>query len=103
MFLLCVAFFQPLRHFIFNLGKLDTIGHFISFFCLAIVTNSLLKFPLLPTTLALSFYASLSEIGQYYLGFRNGEFRDFVADVLGILFFVLLKLLYNKIWKKSSI
>jgi VanZ family protein len=100
LILLLIIFSETLRNFLFELTKLDTIGHFISFFCLALVVNSLLKLPLFTSAISLSFYAALSEIGQYYLGFRHGEFRDFVADVLGILFFVLLKWLYIKYWKK---
>lgn len=101
--LLAIIFVDPIRHFIFNLAKLDTLGHFISFFCLTLVLNSVFKFPLFNTAVSLSFYAALSEIGQYYLGFRNGEFRDVFADILGILFFVLLKKLYKRYWEKSSL
>ncbi len=52
-----------------------------------------------PLTIALIFYAALSELGQYYLGFRNGEMKDFIADLFGIFMFVLLKwvwLVYGK-------
>ncbi len=75
--------------------QLDSIGHFVGFFCLSLLLNAIFKFPLLTTIACLTFYAALSEIGQYYLGFRNGEFRDVVADVSGILFFALLKWLYT--------
>ena len=53
------------------------------------------------TALTLSFYAALTEIGQYYLGFRNGEFRDFVADVMGIIIFIFLYWLYQICVKKN--
>ena len=79
--------------------KLDTIGHFIGFFCLSLLLNSIFKFPLFTTVACLTFYAILSEIGQYYLGFRNGELRDVVADILGILCFALLKSIYQRYWR----
>ncbi len=80
---------------------LDSIGHFIGFFMLTWLLNGLLKVPLFNTTICLTFYAALSEIGQYYLGFRNGEFRDVVADVVGILLFIFFKWCYLVIGNKS--
>lgn len=83
-----------LKKIVFRSPQIDTIGHFISFFILAWLVHSLIKLTLVETSITLIFYGALSELGQYYLGFRNGEFSDFYADVAGILLFVLLKLLY---------
>lgn len=83
-----------LKKIIFRSPQIDTIGHFISFFILAWLIHSLIKLTLLETLITLSFYGALSELGQYYLGFRNGEFSDFFADIVGIGSFILLKLLY---------
>jgi VanZ family protein len=71
--------------------EIDSIGHFLSFFALTWLLNSLLKFPLLNLSICLIFYAALTEIGQFYLGFRNGEISDFLADVVGISLFVFIK------------
>jgi len=71
--------------------EIDSIGHFLSFFSLTWLLNSLFKFPLLNLSICLIFYAALTEIGQFYLGFRNGEISDFFADVVGISLFVFLK------------
>ena len=104
--LLCVivlAFSSDIRGLIFKQTGIDTIGHLIGFFCLSLLLNSIFKFPLMTTVVCLTFYAALSEIGQYYLGFRNGEFRDFVADVVGILFFALMKWIYTVYWRKSAL
>ncbi|GLX84376.1 hypothetical protein tloyanaT_06280 [Thalassotalea loyana] len=76
---------------IFQHAQIDTIGHFIGFFCLAWFLHAFLKLSLLTLTPTLVVYGLLTEVGQAYLGFRNGEFSDFFADVLGILFFVLLR------------
>jgi VanZ family protein len=43
----------------------------------------------------------LSEVGQYYLGFRNGEFRDIIADVIGILSFAAVQWFYSFYWRKK--
>jgi hypothetical protein len=69
---------------------------------LAWVIHSLIKLTLAETFITLSFYGALSEIGQYYLGFRNGELSDFFSDIAGISCFILLKLLYL-FYKKTLI
>ena len=73
---------------------MDTIGHAVGFFALAGLLSIFFKLPTLPLTIALISYAALSELAQYYLGFRNGEFKDFIADAIGILLFMLLKSLW---------
>jgi VanZ family protein len=91
-----------LKKIVFRSPQIDTIGHFIGFFILAWLIHSVLKLTLVKTLITLSFYGALSELGQYYLGFRNGEFSDFFADIAGISTFILLKLLYLA-YKKSCI
>jgi len=90
------ALFLPteLENAVFRSPQIDTIGHFIGFFVLAWLLHSVLKITLLSTLLTLSFYGALSELGQYYLGFRNGEFSDFFADIAGVAFFISLKMLF---------
>ncbi|MCW8834670.1 MAG: VanZ family protein [Colwellia sp.] len=97
----CLLFFSSalllpteLKNAVFRSPQIDTIGHFIGFFVLAWLMHSILKTTLVSTFFSLSFYACLSELGQYYLGFRNGEFSDFFADIAGIALFILLKVLY---------
>lgn len=85
---------ESIKRLVFRSPKIDTIGHFIGFFVLTWVVSSILKLSLLNTLLSLYFYAALSELGQYYLGFRNGEFSDFFADVAGITLYVFLKYTY---------
>lgn len=94
-----LTFSVEMRNIVFRNTQVDTIGHFIGFFCLTWVLSSLAKLPSWPLTISLIVYAGLTELGQYYLGYRNGEFKDFVADILGIFTFILLKwvwLVYGK-------
>lgn len=91
---------SEMRRNIFRFPKIDTVGHFITFFSLTWVVHSIIKLPLKVALITLIFYAALSELGQAYLGFRTGEFTDFLADVVGIVTFVLLKLLYLKMRSK---
>jgi len=70
--------------------KLDSIGHFLGFLFLTGLINHLIKPSLFTLSISLTLYAALTEIGQHYLGFRNGEFRDFIADALGIGVFVII-------------
>lgn len=79
------------RFFVFRSTDIDSIGHIISFFALMWVLHNILKLPLLNTALTLVFYGALTELGQYYLGFRNGELSDFFSDVVGILLFCLFR------------
>lgn len=79
------------RYLVFRSTKIDSIGHIISFFLLTWVVHNILKLPLISTIISLSFYAALTELGQWYLGFRNAEFTDFFADLVGIMFFVILR------------
>lgn len=79
--------------------KIDKIGHFIGFFFLTWLLSHTLKLPLVNLSLTLILYSALTEIGQHYLGFRNGELKDFVADVFGILTFMFIKwcsVIYSK-------
>jgi len=78
----------------FHRPNIDTIAHFIGFFCLAWLIYALLEMTLISILFTLSFYGALTELGQYFLGFRNGEYSDFYADVAGSLFFIALAGLY---------
>lgn len=76
---------------IFTQVKIDTWGHFISFFFLTWLLHALFRIPLINTGICLSFYAAFSELGQYYLGYRNGEFLDFLANIIGIALFMAIR------------
>ncbi len=94
---------NEVREVVFQLTKIDTIGHFIGFFCLTWILNSLFKLPLFNLAICLVLYSGLTEIGQYYLGFRNGEFRDFIADIIGIGIFVIIKWMVVVYGRKETI
>ena len=85
---------EAIKKLVFRSPQIDTIGHFIGFFVLTWVVSSILKLSLLSSFITLSFYAALSELGQYYLGFRNAEFSDFFADIVGISLYLFLKYAY---------
>lgn len=103
--LLCAHEFLPntLRKSIFQFPAIDTIGHLTSFFILTWVSHSVIKLSLPVCVILLSFYAALTEVGQSFLGYRNGEAGDFVADVVGIILFVLAKQLYRRFYQKNSV
>ena len=93
---------SEIRRLVFRFPKVDTIGHFITFFSLTWVVHSIIKLPLRMTVLTLVFYAGLTELGQAYLGFRTGELTDFLADVVGIIIFALAKYSYLR-WKNTHL
>ena len=99
---LSLALLPEFQKLVFRHAQLDTIGHFIGFFCLTWLIVSVAKLPFLPSTVALICYAGFSELGQYYLGYRNGEVSDFIANTLGILLFVALKSSSNAVRNKRE-
>jgi VanZ family protein len=78
----------------FLFPPVDSVGHCVGFFFLTWILSSLIKHSLFNLTLCLILYSALTEVGQYYLGFRNGEFRDFIADTLGIGLFVMIRYIF---------
>lgn len=80
-----------LRRLAFRSTQIDSIGHIISFFCLTWVLHSILKLPLFNTSLTIAFYGLLTELGQYYLGFRSAEVSDFISDLIGIALFAMIR------------
>ena len=101
--LIAISLFPTIRDIFFNNTRIDSVGHFISFFCLTLLLHSFIRLPLFNTMACLMLYAVFSEMGQYYLGYRNGELRDVIADILGVFLFVLFKWIYIIYWKKSSL
>jgi len=99
---ICIIAFTELSSLLIENIRIDSIGHLIGFFFLTWILHSAIKLPLLNTTICLIFYAALSEIGQYYLGFGNGEVRDVIADIVGVLLFILLHWITMISRKKSS-
>lgn len=83
--------FDDLRAIVFRGTQIDSIGHMTSFFLLTWLLNGIAKLPLINCMITISLYAALTEFGQYYLGFRNGEISDFFADLVGMSLFALLR------------
>ncbi len=102
IFVLALSISPEIRDTIFKNTQVDTIGHCIGFFILTWILSSFVKLSMTPLVFALIIYAGLSEVGQYYLGFRNGEVKDFVADIVGILLFALLKSVWIVYGKKPT-
>ena len=74
--------------------KIDSIGHILGFFLLTGILHSVIKLPLINLSICLIIYAGLTELGQLYLGFRNAELCDFIADLVGIALYVGCKWLF---------
>jgi VanZ family protein len=85
---------SELKMEVLNMIQIDTVGHIIGFFGLTFILVRVIKLPLINTVICLFFYSALTELCQYYLGFRSGEFFDFVADVVGVSLFALFQWLH---------
>ena len=83
--------------------RIDTVGHFIGFFLLTWFLNVVIKLSMTELFFALLVYAALTEVGQFYLGFRNGEVSDFIADVIGISLYAFIKWLIVVYGKQQKI
>ena len=93
---------DPIRQRIFYFPAIDTIGHLTGFFILTWVSHSIIKLSISLCIPLLIFYAALTEIGQYFLAYRNGDVGDFIADVVGICLFVLAKWLYRYFFRRNT-
>jgi hypothetical protein len=82
---------SDLKMALLNKIQIDTIGHIIGFFGLTLIVVRVIKLPLINTVICLFFYSALTELCQYYLGFRSGEFFDFIADVVGVSLFAIFQ------------
>ena len=92
MLFFCLYFIsEDFRRVVFRSTEIDSIGHIISFFCLTWVLHSVLKLPLFNTMLTVGFYGILTELGQYYLGFRSAQISDFISDIIGISLFGMIR------------
>ena len=80
-----------LRRRIFQLPAIYTIGHLTSFFILTWVSHSIIKLSLALAVPLLIFYGALTEVGQSFLGFRNGEFGDFPPNLRGLSKYLALR------------
>ena len=88
----CLYFLSDdFRRLAFRSTQIDSIGHIIVFFTLAWILHSILKLPLINISLTVIFYGALTEFGQFYLGFRTGEFNDFFSDVIGVTLFCVIR------------
>jgi len=94
---------EQLKDIFINKIQIDTVGHIFGFFGLTWILVRLVKLPLFNTVICLYFYSVLTELSQYYLGFRNGEFVDVIADVVGVSLFAITHWLHAFYHKPQGI
>jgi VanZ family protein len=100
--LLTFAFFDPQR-IINQILEIDFIGHFIGFYLLTWFLHKQLSLPLINIGICLIFYGAVTELSQLYLGFRNGEVSDFIADAFGVLLYMATKwLTFQELEKENT-
>lgn len=83
---------QPIRH-------LDKLAHFGAFFLLSTLLLFAYKFskPLTFTALIMVLFGLLIEVIQIYVPYRVFSMRDFAADLLGIVFaLIVFRILRSK-------
>lgn len=78
----------------------DKSGHFLGFLALTAITHKLLRLELMTIVVCMIIYSGLTEIGQWLLGYRSGQWLDFVANFIGCLSYALLFKLFH--WLKRT-
>lgn len=96
MIMLFTFTFFDINFVIHEILEIDFIGHFIGFYLLTWFLHKKLSLPLLNIGICMIFYGAVTELSQLYLGFRNGEVSDFIADLLGISLYMAITWLHHK-------
>lgn len=97
--LLCLTLLYNQQLILLHLHKwqlLDKVGHFIGFSILFFIIYKLVKLNLTVLLVTLIIYSGLTEVGQEFLGFRNGQLSDFIADSFGCLTCYLILMFYER-------
>lgn len=82
---------------------IDKVGHFGMFFILTGVMHHAIKAPIWVYALLLISYAGSIEIMQSYLPSRVGSLSDFIADLLGAIFYFTSYWIWQKKCKKNKV
>lgn len=80
-----------------GLAHLDKLAHFIIFTVLSALLWKGFKLKLISAFLLLSSYGAAIELAQHYFTRRNGDWLDFLADILGVISFYLCRALWHRI------
>jgi VanZ family protein len=81
-----------------NFQHADKVGHFLIFFSLALLLDFSFKFSVIKSLIILSIYGVLIEVMQSFLPYREASAGDILADVLGVVIYLVLfrKLIQSK-------
>ena len=82
---------------------LDKVGHFGIFFLLTGILHLAIKTPIWIYILLLVFYAAGIEIMQSTLPNRVGSITDFIAALIGVIFYFSCYWVWQKKCKKNKI
>ena len=74
----------------------DKLLHLIAFAALAFPLARTERFGLFPVFIGAIFFGGIIEILQLYFG-RSADFKDWVADILGVVLGIALALVYNRV------
>jgi len=80
-----------------GLAHLDKLAHFLIFAVLSGLLWKGFKLKLVSAFLFLSCYGAAIELAQHYFTRRNGDWLDFLADIVGIISFYLCRALWHRI------
>jgi VanZ family protein len=85
----------------FGISHFDKLAHFGIFFLLTALFWKAFKFSLWKIAAILALYGAFVEIVQEYLTKRTGDIWDWLADMAGVLAFILLRKLWHR-WRPRS-
>jgi len=73
-----------------NFQHADKVGHFLIFFSLALLLDLSFKLTINKSLIILSAYGVLIEVMQSFLPYRDASAGDILADILGVVVYLLL-------------
>ena len=86
-----------------TIPNMDKVGHLVSFFSLAYLTHLAFKPKWYTLAIILSCYAIFIELVQSKLPYRSASIADFIADMIGVLFFYFCHWIYQRYYQASHI
>ena len=91
--------------FVLDVPTSDKLNHFIAFFIFSILVKEAYKTSYWGSFFYALFLSVIIELVQYFLPYRDAEYADFLADLLGItlglFMYFVIKLAYMEMTEKE--
>lgn len=97
-----LLFFKEVKSSLVSISHIDKVAHFAVFFVLTGFLKRAVKAPFWLYIVILAAYGAGVEYVQGMLPHRQASFADFVADVAGILSYLIISAIWHKRYAKAK-